>query len=47
MTAPTSDGPCTMDFGPTTSVVDAPSGIDDKQPVQVTVDGVASTVAPR
>lgn len=46
-TAPTSDGPCTMDFGPTTSVVDVPQGISDTQPVQVTVDGVASTVPPR
>jgi hypothetical protein len=46
-TASTSDGPCTMDFGPTTSVVDVPQGIDDTKPVQVTVDGVASTVPPR
>jgi hypothetical protein len=46
-TAPSSDGPCTMDFGPTTSFVDVPTGIDEKQPVQVTVDGVASSVAPR
>ena len=46
-TAPSSDGPCTMDFGPTTSVVDVPQGISDTQPVQVTVDGVASTVPAR
>ena len=46
-TASTSDGPCTMDFGPTTSVVDVPQGIDDTKPVQVTVDGVASNVPPR
>jgi hypothetical protein len=46
-TASSSDGPCTMDFGPTTSVVDVPLGIDDTKPVEVTVDGVASTVAPR
>ena len=36
-----------MDFGPTTSVVDVPQGIDDTKPVQVTVDGIASTVPPR
>ena len=47
VTAPSSDGPCTMDFGPTTSVVDVPPGIDETKPVQVTVDGVASTVPPR
>jgi hypothetical protein len=46
-TEATSAGPCTMDFGPTTSVVDVPQGIDDTKPVQVTVDGVASTVPPR
>jgi hypothetical protein len=46
-TAPSSDGPCTMDFGPTTSVVDLPPGIDDTKPVEVTVDGVGSTVSPR
>jgi hypothetical protein len=46
-TASTSDGPCTMDFGPTTSVVDVPPGIDETKPMQVTVDGVASTVPPR
>ncbi len=46
-TALSSDGPCTMDFGPTTSVVDVPQGIDDALPVQVTIDGVASTVPPR
>jgi hypothetical protein len=46
-TAPSSDGPCTMDFGPTTSVVDVPQGIDDTKPVQVTIDGIASTVPPR
>ena len=46
-TAPSSDGPCTMDFGPTTSVVDVPPGIDDTKPVEVTVDGVVSTVPPR
>lgn len=46
-TASTSDGPCTMDFGPTTSAVDVPQGIDGTKPVQVTVDGVASTVPPR
>jgi hypothetical protein len=47
VTKPTSDGPCTMDFGPSTSVVDAPTGLDDSKPLQVTVDGVASTVPPR
>jgi hypothetical protein len=46
-TRPTSDGPCTMDFGPSTSVVDAPSGLDDTAPLQVTIDGVALTVPPR
>ena len=46
-TAASSDGPCTMDFGPTTSVVDVPPGIDDVKPVEVTVDGVVSTVPPR
>ena len=46
-TAASSDGPCTMDFGPTTSVVDVPPGIDDTKAVQVTVDGVASTIPPR
>jgi hypothetical protein len=46
-TASDSDGPCTMDFGPTTSVVDVPQGIDDTKPVQVTVDGVVLTVPPR
>jgi hypothetical protein len=46
-TAPSSDGPCTMDFGPTTSVVDVPQGIDDTHPVSVTVDGAAATVPPR
>ncbi|HEY7988480.1 MAG TPA: hypothetical protein VIE19_04620 [Lapillicoccus sp.] len=47
VTAPSSDGPCTMDFGPTTSAVDVPPGIDDTKPVEVTVDGVVSTVPPR
>ena len=46
-TKPTSDGPCTMDFGPSTSVIDAPQGLDDTMPVQVTIDGVAVTVPPR
>lgn len=46
-TAPSSDGPCTMDYGPTTSLVDVPAGIDDRQPMHVTVDGVASTLPPR
>jgi hypothetical protein len=46
-TRPASDGPCTMDFGPTTSVVDVPPGVDDTKPVEVTVDGVVSTVPPR
>jgi hypothetical protein len=43
-TAPASDAPCRMDFGPTTSVVDVPAAIDDKEPVEVTVDGAISTV---
>jgi len=46
-TKPTSDGPCTMDFGPSTSVIDAPQGLDDTMPVQVTIDGVGLTVPPR
>jgi hypothetical protein len=46
-TASASDGPCTMDFGPTTSVIDVPQGIDDTQSVQVTVDGTPITVQPR
>lgn len=46
-TAASSDGPCTMDFGPTTSVVDVSPAIDDTKPVEVTVDGAISTVPPR
>jgi hypothetical protein len=36
-----------MDFGPTTSIVDMPQGIDDTKPVEGTVDGAVSTVPPR
>lgn len=42
-----SDGPCTMDFGPTTSVVDVPQEIDETMPVEVILDGVSSAVPPR
>ena len=45
-TKPTSDGPCTMDIGPTTSVVDVPPGVDDSRPVEVSIDGVVSMLAP-
>ncbi|HEY6742806.1 MAG TPA: hypothetical protein VI110_10660 [Lapillicoccus sp.] len=37
-----SDGPCTMDISPTTSLVDVPAGIDDS----VTIDGVVSVLPP-
>jgi hypothetical protein len=46
-TTPTSAGPCTMDFGPSTSVIDAPTGLDDTKPLQVTIDGGTLTVPPR
>lgn len=44
---PISDGPCTMDISPTTSLVDVPAGIDDSKPVEVTIDGVVSVLPPR
>jgi hypothetical protein len=44
---PISDGPCTMDIRPTTSLVDVPAGIDDSKPVEVTIDGVVSVLPPR
>jgi hypothetical protein len=44
---PISDGPCTMDISPTTSLVDVPAGIDDSNPVEVTIDGVVSVLPPR
>ncbi|MEP6650393.1 MAG: hypothetical protein ABJA74_10865 [Lapillicoccus sp.] len=46
-TTSNSKGPCTMDVSPTTSVITVPRGFDDTTPVQVTVDGVPSTVPPR
>lgn len=34
---PSPDGPCTTDFGPTTSVVRLPAGINASQPIQLEV----------
>ncbi len=43
----TGTGPCTMDFAPTTVTLTVSQGIDDKAPVQITIDGSESTLLPR
>lgn len=45
---PLPDGPCTMDFVPTTSVVQVPSSVDQSAPVPVDLGGAGTvTVEPR
>jgi hypothetical protein len=38
---------CTADLGPTTSIVNLPTGIDLSKPLRVTIDGALTTLAPR
>lgn len=43
-----SDGPCTMDYVPTTSVVSVPDGVDASVPVPVDLgEGFTATLEPR
>ena len=46
-TKPTSDGPCTMDISPTTSLFDVPAALDDTKTVEVSIDGVMSMLPAR
>lgn len=44
---PIHDHVCTTDFGPTTSVVRAPQGIDSHQPLRIDVLHVELALSPR